>query len=82
MFVVFQFQLIGSMIQADIHTRDLAERNPRRLGVIRCAEPVGIAGNRQGWFWAPSDEINGNKIDAAVWGRRFDTVQIKKVVLR
>jgi hypothetical protein len=34
MLVVFQFQLIGSMIQADIYSRDLAGRNPPGLGTI------------------------------------------------
>jgi hypothetical protein len=31
----------------------------------------------RGGFLAPSDETHGNKIDAVVWGSRFDTVQIK-----
>jgi len=34
MLVVFQFQFIGSMIQADTRSRDLAERNPPGLGSI------------------------------------------------
>jgi hypothetical protein len=34
MLVVFQFQLIGSMIQSDTHSRDLAGRNPLGLGSI------------------------------------------------
>jgi hypothetical protein len=50
MLVGFQFQLIGSMIQADTHSKDLAGRNPPGFGMIRCAEPAGIVGNRQGWF--------------------------------
>jgi hypothetical protein len=34
MLVVFQFQLIGSMIQADTLRRDLAGRRPPGLGTI------------------------------------------------
>jgi hypothetical protein len=34
MLVGFQFQIIGSMIQADTQTRDLAGRNPPGFGMI------------------------------------------------
>jgi hypothetical protein len=39
MLVGFQFQVIWSMIQADIRSRDLAGRNPPGFGMIRCAGP-------------------------------------------
>ncbi len=34
MLVVFQFQFIGSMIQADIHWRDFVRLGPWGLGVV------------------------------------------------
>jgi hypothetical protein len=50
MLVGFQFRLIGSMIHKDTLSRDLAGWKPPGFGGIRCAEPVRIAGNRQGCF--------------------------------